>query len=141
MNRSHWKSLFRLLTLGGLFGLLLLILMETLWISPPERLPRALVLAVLALPLLLPLRGLLHGRPRTHLATSLLVLPYFLIGSWLAATPELLPYGLLMTGLSLTLFTGCLGYARLRLRETAPSGAQGGAGGDLSPGGGARRAR
>ncbi|MFP4160578.1 MAG: DUF2069 domain-containing protein, partial [Ectothiorhodospira sp.] len=61
MNRSHWKSLFRLLTLGGLFGLLLLILMETLWISPPERLPRALVLAVLALPLLLPLRGLLHG--------------------------------------------------------------------------------
>ncbi|MBK1692724.1 DUF2069 domain-containing protein [Ectothiorhodospira mobilis] len=141
MTRSGSMRLFRVLTLGGILGLLALILLQTLWLSPPERLPRSLVLAVLALPLLPPLRGLLHGRPRTHIATGLLTLPYFLLGAWLAVSPALQGYGLLMAGLSLLLFTGCLGYARLALHTGQPATDAEGPTGGISPGDGGRRAR
>jgi uncharacterized membrane protein len=141
VSRAAATRLFRALTLGGILGLLALILLQTLWWSPPERLPRSLVLAVLTLPLLPPLRGLLHGRPRTHIATGLLTLPYFLIGSWLAVTPELRGYGLLMAGLSLLLFTGCLGYARLALRSGPAATDADGPTGGISPGDGGRRVR
>ena len=110
-----------MLTLGGILGLLALILLQTLWLSPPEHLPRSLVLAVLTLPLLPPLRGLLHGRVRTHIATGLLTLPYFLLGSWLVITPEWRTYGLLMGSFALLLFVGSLGYARLALGTGKPA--------------------
>jgi uncharacterized membrane protein len=102
----------RWLTLGGYFGLFFLILAWTAVIDPPERLPRALVLMVLLLPLLAPLRGLLHGRSRTHAWTSLLALPYVAIGITLAAAPAERVYGLTMLALALVLFSGCLLFVR-----------------------------
>jgi uncharacterized membrane protein len=104
----------RWLTLGGYFGLFLLILAWTVLIAPPERLPRSLVLVVLLLPLLAPLRGLLHGRPRTHAWASLLALPYVVVGIVLAAAPEERVYGLAMLALALVLFSGCLLFVRAR---------------------------
>jgi len=70
-------QLYRTLTLVGYFGLLLTLLC---WIVLPERsylFPTATVLTLALLPLLLPLRGLLHGRPYTHAWNSFLMLFYF----------------------------------------------------------------
>jgi len=68
---------YRALTLIGFFGLMLTLLC---WIILPERgalFPTATLLAIALLPLLLPLRGILHGKPYTHAWNSFLMLFYF----------------------------------------------------------------
>lgn len=103
---------YRMLTLGGFFGLLALIVIATTWASPPEDFPRSLLLLLLGGPLLIPLRGLLHGRVQTHVWSSLLTLPYVVIGAAMATTGSHQAYGVLMVVLSLVFFAGCLGYAK-----------------------------
>jgi len=108
----------RLLALGAYFTLLLLLLNWHTWIAPPTHVPVALVLIVVALPLLAPLRGLLQARPYTHAWTSMLALPYFAIGvDALAAgvRPGWLGWGTIAA--STLLFAGAVGFTRLRSRE------------------------
>lgn len=102
----------RWLTLAGYFGLFFLILAWTSVLSPPERVPRSLVLLVLLVPLLFPVRGLLNGRPYTHAWSSLLSLFYLALGIALAAAPGERLYGLSMVFFSLLLFTGALLFVR-----------------------------
>jgi len=64
----------------GYFVLLALLLNWLTWLSPPRGVPVALALVLLTVPLLFPLRGLLHGRPYTHAWTSFLALLYFAFG-------------------------------------------------------------
>ena len=113
------KRNYRMLTLGGFFGLLALIVIATTWASPPEDFPRSLLLLLLGGPLLIPLRGLLYGRPQTHVWSSLLALPYVVIGVGMATTGGHQAYGLLMLVLSLVFFAGCLGYAKAVRGEAA----------------------
>jgi len=105
---------YRWITLAGYFGLLILILNWFTWIQPPKEFPRSFVLIVLLAPLLIALRGLLHGRRYTHQWVIFLSLGYFIIGvdiwfnqtgprAWLAAA---------MTLFSLVLFVGCTGYGK-----------------------------
>ncbi len=109
----------RYLTLISYFGLLLLLVVWNTWLAPSLRFPTALVLLVFVSPLLLPLRGLLHGRPYTHVWTSFLALAYFAHGiSEAYVDPRDRPYAVLEVALSLALFSSCLLYARLRGRET-----------------------
>ncbi len=77
MNKLH---LARTLTLSAYFNLLILVTVWHAWLYPSAYFPVALVLLVTAVPLLLPLRGLLHGRPASHLWTSFLMLLYFMHG-------------------------------------------------------------
>lgn len=67
------------LALIGYFGTLILIVAWYGWLSPPQLSP-AIVVAVLGTPLLLPLRGLLHGRPYTYAWSLFLALGYFTHG-------------------------------------------------------------
>lgn len=115
----------RALTLGGYFGLLGLVLAWFVWIAPPERLPRVLPLAALALPLLFPLRGLLHGRRYTHQWTSFLALPYFAIGvdAWFNPAPGRAWLGAAMTLCALALFAGTVIYARYTPSAPSPTSA------------------
>jgi len=76
--------------LFGLFGLIVALTVWHAWISPPRELPRALILIIAVGPLFLPMRGLLHGHPRT---------------GWLETT------------LALCLFAGSMFYARLEGRR------------------------
>ena len=118
MNPLRRPGAWRILTLAGYFGLLVLLLNWVTWLAPPQRFPVALALIVLAVPLLLPLRGLLHGRPYTHAWSSFLALPYFAFGIDAVAAgdaPGWLGGGAIVT--SLALFAGCVGYARTRGRE------------------------
>lgn len=67
---AYWLALF------GYFGLLSLLTAWTAWLSPPTALPVSLVLLFGVGPLLLPLRGLLHGKPYTFAWASFLTLLY-----------------------------------------------------------------
>lgn len=108
---------FNRLTSISLVALLFLCLAWELWLAPLR--PGGSMLALKALPLLLPLFGILRGKRYTHQWTSLLALAYVTEGlvravsdqgaSQLLATAE--------TILAMLLFAGCLGYARV----TAPS--------------------
>jgi len=104
----------RMLTLGGYFGLLALILNWFAWIAPPERIPRAFPMIALAVPLLFPLRGLLHGRRYTHLWAGFLSMAYLAIGidAWLNAARGGGWLGATMAVLATSLFVGTVVYAR-----------------------------
>lgn len=107
----------RLLALCGYFGLLLLIPLWYGWLSPPQ-LPLALVLAILMLPLLFPLRGLLQGRPYTYAWSNFIALFYFVHAVVeLYSTPTDRYLALLELVLSLAFYVGAVIYARLGGRE------------------------
>jgi uncharacterized membrane protein len=108
----------RVLTLVGYFGLLLLVMLWPTWLSPPQRVPVAMVLLVLVTPLLLPLRGLLAGKVYTHAWTGFVALGYFTVGSVEAyADPAARMVALGTVVFSLLLFTGSQLYVRFRGRE------------------------
>jgi len=110
MNRL---LLARTATLAGYFGLLALLLAWQLWLSPPQ-LPLALVLIVLIGPLLLPLRGLLKGKAKSHFWASLLALFYGVHGiGEVAASATDRPLAIMEILLALCLFGGSLAYVRI----------------------------
>jgi uncharacterized membrane protein len=77
------------------------------------------MLALKALPLLLPLFGILRGERYTHQWTSMLALAYVAEGLVRAVSDQGLSQALAMveTTLAMVLFAGCLGHAR----ASAPS--------------------
>ena len=110
--------LARLIALTGYFGLILLILVWNIWLSPPKALALPLVLALALAPLLLALAGLLYGRPYTYAWISFLSLLYFTHGTVEAYSnpADRLP-ALLEVGFSVMLYVGAIMFARLRGRE------------------------
>jgi len=104
----------RVLTLIGYFGLLLLIINWFTWLAPTRQVPRALVLAGLAIPLLFPLRGIIHARRYTHQWIGFLSLLYFIIGVDVWYNQQALEQilGMSMVFFSLLLLTGSSMYAR-----------------------------
>lgn len=103
--------------LMGLFGLIFLILAWNVWISPPTQMPRSLVL-LLQLPLLLlPMRGMLHGRPYTFAWATFVALLYFVIGVDNAAIEGREVYGGLEILFSTMMFMGAMIYTRLESRR------------------------
>lgn len=110
-------TVFSRLAAISLIALLMLCLAWELWLAPLR--PGGSMLALKALPLLLPLRGILHGRRYTHQWLSLLVLLYLAEGTVRAVsdigTSQIL--AMAETLLATLLFAGCLGHAR----ATAPS--------------------
>lgn len=109
-------TMARVSTLIGYFGLLLLITSWNAFIAPPERVPRALLLIILLLPLLFPLRGLLHARAYTHAWASFVALIYFVLGVWHSAAAEERAYGLGLVVFSLAFFLGTMFFTRLQSR-------------------------
>lgn len=103
---------------AGLLGLLFNSLAWPLWYSPGGPYPEWMILK--AVPLLLPLRGLLHGRRRTHQWASFLALPY-VMGSIGAIYGFLVPPrftgaldfagAMVQLVFSLGLLAGCMYYA------------------------------
>ena len=111
----------RWLAVGSLLGLIVLCLAWELWLAPLR--PGGTWLALKALPLALPLAGLLKRRMYTYRWVSLLVWLYFTEGvvrawsdappgNWLAAIEILL---------CLLLFSACALHVRLRLAAAKAS--------------------
>ena len=108
---------FNRLSSTSLIGLLFLCLAWELWLAPLR--PGGSMLALKALPLLLPLFGILRGKRYTHQWTSMLALAYLTEGLVRAVSDQGVSQVLSMveTILAMLLFAGCLGHARM----TAPS--------------------
>jgi uncharacterized membrane protein len=98
---------------SSLIGLLFLCLVWELWLAPLR--PGGSMLALKALPLLLPLFGILHGKRYTHQWTSMLALAYVAEGLTRAVSDQGANRTLAMaeTVLAVLLFAGCLGHARI----------------------------
>lgn len=113
----------RILTLVGHLGLILLFVNWLTWLAPPKRMPRGVVLLLAVVPLLLPLRGILHGRRYTHQWTSFLSMLYFAVGIdlWLNPAQGAALLGAAVVVLSLLQFFGCILYARYTASATPPS--------------------
>lgn len=106
------------IALTGYFGLFGLLLLWLAWLEPSPWMPVSLALILLVGPLLLPLHGLLHGRPYTHAWTSFLALFYFAVGVFDAAGPMRKPWlAWLEIGFSVLLFLGAMSYARVRAQR------------------------
>jgi uncharacterized membrane protein len=98
---------------GALLALVLLCLAWELWLAPLR--PGGSLIALKALPLLLPLPGIFRGRRYTFQWSSLLILAYFAEGATRAWSER--GVSQLLAGaevaLSLVFFTAVVVYARL----------------------------
>ena len=108
---------FNRLASTSLVALLFLCLAWELWLAPLR--VGGSMLALKALPLLLPLFGILRGQRYTHQWTAMLALAYVIEGLVRAASDQGASQLLAMaeTVLATLLFAGCLGHAR----ASAPS--------------------
>ncbi|MEY2954197.1 MAG: hypothetical protein RLZZ401_2284 [Pseudomonadota bacterium] len=112
-------NLTRWLAVGSLLGLILLGLTWELWLAPLR--PGGTWLAIKALPLCIPLAGLLKNRLYTYRWVSLLVWIYFTEGV-VRGYSDRAPGNLLAMGevlLCLLLFVACALHVRFRLRTSA----------------------
>jgi len=109
----------------GFFGLLALLMVWIIWLTPKDHphLPTSLSLLLQVGPLMFPLRGMLHGRPYTHAWVSILALLYLFLGiseAWSGSDRPLLPA--LEIVFSTLLYLGGMFYARFRGKELKETG-------------------
>jgi uncharacterized membrane protein len=103
------------LAVGSLLGLIVLSVVWELWLAPIR--PGGSWLVLKALPLCIPLAGLLRNRLYTFRWVSLVIWLYFIEGvvrAWGDPAPASWLAGVEIT-LCLILFTACAIYVRLRL--------------------------
>ena len=106
-------TILRLAAASSLAALIVLCLAWELWLAPLR--PGGSLLALKALPLALPLTGVLQGRRYTYQWSSMLVLAYFAEGvtrAW-SETGMSRQLSVLEILLSLTFFAAAVTYARL----------------------------
>lgn len=113
------------LALGSYLSLIALSVLWEGWLAPAPSAPPGLWLTIKSVPLLLPLFGLLHGKPYTYAWASLLVLAYLTEGVVLTFTYRAQPLSshdiftcaIIETALSLLFLASAPFYARLRAAE------------------------
>ena len=111
-------TLARAASLVGYFGLLALVSVWTVTRAPADRMAVAPVLLLAVVPLLVLLRGILHGRPRAHFWASVVALLYMAHGVVeLLSDTASQELSTLEVVLSLTLYFGAVFFARFRARE------------------------
>jgi len=109
---------FYTLALLGYFGLLILLSAWTIYLAPPTIFPISIVLLFYVGPLLIPLRGLLHGKLYTHAWVHFMALFYFTIGVMVAAGNEAERiYAIAQILFSIMMFIGSMMYVRFKARE------------------------
>ncbi|NOQ64032.1 MAG: DUF2069 domain-containing protein [Methyloprofundus sp.] len=113
MNARHYY----VIAFTAYLGLFSLIMLWNTVISPPEKLPIALVLIMTVSPLLFTFRGFLKGNLKSCSWMAYLSMPYFIHGSVEAysRTERLLPS--LEVFFSFALFLGCTLFVRHSARN------------------------
>jgi uncharacterized membrane protein len=112
---AHWGAI------AGLIALVFLCLLWEAWLAPVR--PGGSLLMLKALPLLLPLFGILRGKVYTYQWTALLVLAYFTEGIVRGWSDRGLSQHLAMVEIALAtlLLASCVLYVRLS-RSSRPAG-------------------
>ena len=105
--------MLRLTAAGSLLALIVLCLAWELWLAPLR--PGGSLLALKALPLLLPLRGIAAGKRYTYQWSSMLILAFFAEGVTRAWSETGLSQKMALgeIALSLVFFVAVVSYARL----------------------------
>ena len=109
---KSWQAASRSVSLVSLWGLILLCLAWELWLAPLR--PGGSLIALKALPLALPLAGILKGNRYTFQWSSMLILAYFAEGVTRAWSDTGLSQKLafLEVALSLAFFAAAVAFAR-----------------------------
>lgn len=107
---------FRLLALISYFLLMATMILWIIIAPHDPNYPTGIMLIFGVLPLLFPLRGLLHARPYTHAWTSFLMLFYFTLGVGEAYSDVNLIYSGLSIVFSSFCFVGCLGFVKFNAK-------------------------
>jgi len=123
--RSRRTQVLYALALGAYLALIALSVLWEGWLAPAAYAPPGLWLTLKSVPLLLPLFGLLHGKPYTYAWASMLMLVYLTEGVVLTYTYRAQPLSLhdiftcaaIETILSLVFLVSAPFYARLRANE------------------------
>ena len=112
------SAFFRKLTLASYFPLIIWLVVWHFFLTPDKSTSTVFTMLFWIVPILLPMHGLIKGKPYTHAWTNFVVMYYLLHGltAIYAVEGERL-YALVEILLCCLLFTGCSVYARLRGRE------------------------
>ncbi len=118
MPMASSTALARKFALIGFFGLLLWVMFWHILLVEPRTYTITFILIVYVLPLLLPAKGIIQGKPYTHAWASFIVLLYLMHGItvWYSI-PEQWLYALIEIVLCLMMFVGSSYFARLRGKE------------------------
>jgi uncharacterized membrane protein len=102
------------IALVGFFGLFALLMLWNTVLTPPSKLPVALMILITVTPLLLPMRGFLDRQLKSCAWLAYISLIYFIHGCVEAyVNANTRPYALLEILLSLMIFFGASFYIRL----------------------------
>ena len=113
-NIAARVTVTRVLALVGYFGTMAFLMLWIIKLAPPQ-VPKSIALAISLLPLLLPLRGMLHGRVYTHSWSGFLALPYFAFGVDAAIHRTEKPWlGIVLVALSIVWFFGSAYYSKYK---------------------------
>lgn len=120
LSGAPLRVLLRRTATASLLALIALCLAWELWLAPLR--PGGSLIALKALPLALPLPGILKGRRYTYQWSSMLILAYFAEGVTRVWSERGLPQGLALaeTALSVVFFVAVVAYARLTRPERRP---------------------
>jgi uncharacterized membrane protein len=106
-------SFYHSIALAGFFGLFALLMLWPTVLTESSRFPVAMILILSVTPLLLPMRGLLHGRRKSCAWAAYISLIYVIHGTAEAyVNPAERPLALLEILFSLMLFMGATFYVR-----------------------------
>ena len=113
-NIAARVTVTRVLALVGYFGTMAFLMLWIIKLAPPQ-IPKSIAVAISLLPLLLPLRGMLHGRVYTHSWSGFLALPYFAFGVDAAIHRTEKPWlGIVLVALSIVWFFGSAYYSKYK---------------------------
>jgi len=120
LSGAPLRVLLRRTATASLLALIALCLAWELWLAPLR--PGGSLIALKALPLALPLPGILEGRRYTYQWSSMLILAYFAEGVTRVWSERGLSQGLALaeTALSVVFFVAVVAYARLTRPERRP---------------------
>lgn len=121
MLKIQTKSDFYYVTaLTSYFGLLILLSSWIIYFDPPTNSTTSLALLFILTPLLIALRGLLHGKRYTYAWVSMLILFYFMHGvveAWANEIETIRILALIEVFLTVVLFIAAIMFVRSKSRE------------------------
>jgi len=119
-NKKTKADFYYFMTLIGYFGLLILLSSWIIYFSPPQNSAISMTLLFTLTPLLIALRGLLHGKRYTFAWSSMLILLYFLHGvveGWANENEKIQILAIIEIIFSVVFFIGAIMYVKYKSRE------------------------
>ena len=112
-QNTHKLKIWRTISLVSYAATFLLTFNWLSWYSPPEDVPRALLLLILVVPLVLPVKGFIHGRAMSYVAVAFVSMWLFAAGLDVAIYEQnWTELGWALVACSVLLFVACYFYLR-----------------------------